>query len=118
MALIMVVDDSEFMRVRLKNLLTEEGHQVIEAGDGHQAVEMYKQYKPDLALMDITMPVMDGIAALKAIQAYDTDSKVVMCSALGQQSMVMEAIKSGAKDFIIKPYQTDKIIATVRKMVG
>lgn len=115
---VLVVDDAQFMRLRLKNLLKEHGYDVIEADNGVKAIESYNIHKPDVVLMDITMPEMDGITALKAIKENDPNAKVIMCSALGQESTVIEAIKSGAKDFIVKPFQPDKILDAVRKQVG
>lgn len=118
MALILVVDDAAFMRMRLKTVLSQEGHQVIEAANGSEAVALYEQHRPDMVMMDITMPEMDGIAALRAIREKDPNAKVVMVSALGQESTVIEAIKSGAKDFIVKPFQPERILQVVAKQVG
>lgn len=118
MAKILLVDDAAFMRMRSAKLLSEHGYEILEAENGQEAVEMYTRHKPDLVLMDITMPVMDGIAALKEIKRRDSNAKVVMVSALGQQNMVIEAIKSGARDFIVKPFEPQKILATVRKFIG
>lgn len=117
MSLVLVVDDASFMRMRLKRILTESGYQVIEAEDGSVAVQMYESRKPDVVLMDITMPEMDGITALKHVLEKDPDAKVVMCTALGQKSMVMEAVKSGAKDFIVKPFEPEQVLATVKKQL-
>ncbi|HLS90692.1 MAG TPA: response regulator [Limnochordia bacterium] len=118
MALVLVVDDAAFMRMRLKNVLVQDGHEVIEAGNGVEAIEMYRQHRPDLVMMDITMPEMDGITALKKILQDDPSAKIVICSALGQESTVIEAIKSGAKDFIVKPFQPERILDAVKKQVG
>ena len=115
---VLVVDDAQFMRIRVRNLLEEQGYEVIEAKDGAEAVKFYAIHHPDLVLMDITMPVMDGLTALKAIREQYPDAKIVMCSALGQESTVIQAIKAGAKDFIVKPFQPEKILAAVRKQVG
>lgn len=115
MAKILIVDDAAFMRMRLSKLLTENGYEVIEAEHGQDGVEKYEKEKPDLVLMDITMPVMDGISAVKEIKARDPNAVVVMCSAIGQRSMVLEAVKAGAKDFIVKPYDPEKILATVKR---
>lgn len=115
---ILLVDDAAFMRMRCAKLLTENGYEVGEAENGQEAIQKYQTYRPDLVLMDITMPVMDGITATREIKALDTGAKVVMVSALGQQTMVIEAIKAGAKDFVVKPFEPDKILATVRKFVG
>ncbi|MBU7005340.1 response regulator [Phosphitispora fastidiosa] len=118
MATVLVVDDAAFMRMRVAKLLKENGYNVEEAENGQVAVEKYAQIKPDMVLMDITMPVMDGLAALAEITRYDPGAKIVMCSALGQQNTVMAAIKAGAKDFIVKPYQPDKIISSIKRFVG
>lgn len=115
---VLVVDDAAFMRMMLKDILTKAGHNVIEASDGKEAVSLYKDNKPDLVTMDITMPEMDGIQALKEIVAFDSDAKIIMCSAMGQQSMVVESIKSGAKDFVVKPFQQDRVVETVAKVIG
>lgn len=118
MARVLVVDDAQFMRVRLRKLLEQDGHEVFEAANGVEAVEAYETIRPDLVFMDITMPEMDGITALKAIREKDAGAKVVMCSSLGQKSAVLEALKAGAKDFIVKPFDPQKILAAVKKQVG
>jgi len=115
---ILLVDDAAFMRMRCAKLLGENGFEVNEAENGQEALNKYQSWKPDLVLMDITMPVMDGIAACKEIKAVDPNAKVVMVSALGQQTMVIEAIKAGAKDFVVKPFEPDKILSTVRKFLA
>ncbi len=116
---IMLVDDAAFMRMTIKNCLTKAGYtELIEAGDGQQAVETYEKENPDLVIMDITMPNMDGIQALQAIKAKDPKAKVVMCSAMGQEAMVVEAIQLGALDFIVKPFKPDRILQTVTKVLG
>ncbi len=115
---ILLVDDAAFMRMRCAKLLTENGYEVAEAENGAEAVAKYGELKPDLVLMDITMPVMDGIQAVREIKGGDPAAKVVMVSALGQQTMVMEAIKAGAKDFVVKPFQPDKILDTVKRHAG
>lgn len=117
MAKILLVDDAAFMRMRCAKLLTEHGYEVDEAENGQEAVNKYQQYRPDVVLMDITMPVMDGISATREIKGLDPNAKVVMVSALGQQTMVIEAIKAGAKDFVVKPFEPDKILTTVKKFV-
>ena len=115
---IMVVDDAGFMRKMVQTHLTKAGYSdFVEGEDGQKAVELYKELKPDLVIMDITMPNMDGIEALRNIKAFDADAKVVMCSAMGQEAMVMEAIKLGALDFIVKPFKADRIIPTVNKVL-
>jgi two-component system chemotaxis response regulator CheY len=118
MAKVLLVDDAAFMRMRCAKLLTENGYSVDEAENGQEAVDKYLAIKPDLVLMDITMPVMDGLTAVAEIKKIDPEAKIVMCSALGQQSTVLTAIKAGAKDFIIKPYQPEKILATIKRFVG
>ncbi len=118
MAKIMVVDDAAFMRMRCTKLLTEMGHDVSEAANGVEAVEKYQESKPDGVLLDITMPEMDGIATLKKLMEIDPAAKVAMCTAMGQQSMVIDALKSGAKDFVIKPFDADRVRAAVQKLVG
>lgn len=119
MAKIMVVDDAAFMRMMLKDILTKGGHEVIgEAENGLKAVDRYKELAPELVLMDITMPEMDGIGAVKQIKAIDPNAKIIMCSAMGQQAMVLESIQAGARDFIVKPFQADRIIEAVSKAVG
>lgn len=115
---ILLVDDAAFMRMRSAKLLTEHGYEVAEAENGQEAVTKYQSWGPDLVLMDITMPVMDGITATREIRSLDPGAKVVMVSALGQQTMVIEAIKAGARDFVVKPFEPEKILATVRKFVG
>ncbi|AEF17352.1 MULTISPECIES: response regulator [Thermoanaerobacterium] len=118
MSKIMIVDDAAFMRMMIKDIITKNNlGTVIEAEDGSVAVEKYNQEKPDLVLMDITMPEMDGIQAVKQIVKKDPNAKVVMCSAMGQQAMVIEAIQAGAKDFIVKPFQPDRVIEAVKKML-
>lgn len=116
---ILICDDAAFMRMMIKDILTKNGYSVVgEAENGAKAVEKYQELKPDLVLMDITMPEMDGIQALKAIKAADPSATVIMCSAMGQQAMVIESIQSGAKDFIVKPFQQDRVLEAVRKVVG
>jgi len=114
-AKVLVVDDAMFMRTKASRLLTQEGYQVVEAADGAEAVRKYKAERPDLVLMDITMPVMGGIESLKAIKAEDEAARVIVVTALGQRSMVLEAIRAGAKDFVVKPFQPEKLMEAVRK---
>ena len=107
------------MRMMIKNVLTKGGYNVVgEAENGAKAVEKYKELSPDLVLMDITMPEMDGIQALKEIKKIDGGAKVIMCSAMGQQAMVVESIQAGAKDFIVKPFQEDRVLEAVKKVIG
>lgn len=116
---VLVVDDAAFMRMMLKDILNKNGFEVVgEAENGQQAVEKYKEVKPDVTTMDITMPEMDGISAVKQIKALDPGAKVVMCSAMGQQAMVIEAIQAGAKDFIVKPFQPERVVEALRKVLG
>lgn len=114
MAKILLVDDAAFMRMRCAKLLTAEGHEVGEAGNGFEALAKYNEIHPDLVLMDITMPEMDGIAATWELKKQHPSAVIIMVSALGQQSMVMEAIKAGARDFVVKPYEPDRILSAVR----
>ncbi|WP_079914553.1 response regulator [Paenibacillus sp. 32352] len=119
MAKILVVDDAAFMRMVLKNMLTEEGHEVIaEAANGVEAVQAYTSLRPDLVTMDITMPELDGVGALKEIRKVDSGAKIIMCSAMGQKAMVVEAITAGAKDFIVKPFQKERVMESVHKVLG
>lgn len=116
---VLIVDDAAFMRMMIKDILQKNGFEVVgEASNGVEAVNLYKKERPDVVTMDITMPDMDGIEAVKEIRSFDTDAKIIMCSAMGQQSMVMDAIKSGAKDFIVKPFQADRVLEAIRKVVG
>lgn len=116
---ILICDDAAFMRMMIKDILTKNGYNIAgEAENGLKAVEKYNETKPDLVLMDITMPEMDGIQALKQIKATDPSACVIMCSAMGQQAMVIEAIQSGAKDFIVKPFQAERVLEAVKKVVG
>ena len=116
---ILICDDAAFMRMMIKDILTKNGYNIVgEAENGAKAVEKYAELKPDLVLMDITMPEMDGIEALKKIKAADANASIIMCSAMGQQAMVIESIQSGAKDFIVKPFQADRVLEAVQKVVG
>ena len=118
-ARVLVVDDAAFMRMMVKDILTKNGYEVVgEAENGMKAVEKYKDLHPDLTTMDITMPEMDGSSAVKAIRKIDPNAKIVMCSAMGQQAMVIEAIQAGARDFIVKPFQADRVLEAVKKAIG
>lgn len=117
MAKILIADDAAFMRMRSSALLKELGHEVVEAEDGAQAVERFKQTSPDAVLLDITMPVMDGLDALREIMAIDPNAKVAMVTAMGQQQVIMEAIKAGAKDFVVKPFDADRLEEALWKLV-
>ena len=119
MARILVVDDAAFMRKMVTDALTKGGHEVIgEAGNGTEAVQQYQTLKPDLTTLDITMPEKDGLSALREIIALDPAARVVMCSALGQESKVLESIKLGAKDFVVKPFQADRVLGAVEKALA
>ncbi len=116
---ILIVDDAAFMRMMIKDTLKKNGYEnLIEAADGELAVQAYKAEKPDLVIMDITMPNKNGLEALKEIKEFDSSAKIVMCSAMGQESMVVEAIRSGAKDFIVKPFKADRVLKTVQGIIG
>lgn len=119
MANILIVDDAAFMRMMIKDILSKNGFTVIgEAENGIKAVEKYKELNPDLVIMDITMPEMDGIQAVRQIKSINSGAKIIMCSAMGQQAMVIESIQAGARDFIVKPFQAERVIEAVRKVVG
>ena len=116
---VLIVDDAAFMRMMLRDILTKNGYEVIgEAENGAVAVEKYMDLKPDLVTMDITMPEMDGIAAVKAIRSFDSAARIIMCSAMGQQAMVIDAIQAGAKDFVVKPFQPERVIEAVSKALS
>lgn len=113
---VLVVDDAAFMRMMIKDILKKGGYEVVgEAEDGLKAIEKYKELKPDLVTMDITMPEMDGITAVREIKKIDANALIIMCSAMGQQAMVIDAIQAGAKDFVVKPFQPDRVLEAVRK---
>ncbi|BBB93174.1 MAG TPA: response regulator [Methylomusa anaerophila] len=116
---VLIVDDAAFMRMMIKDILSKNGYEIAgEAENGLKAVEKFQELRPDLTTMDITMPEMDGITAVKQIKNIDANAKIIMCSAMGQQAMVIEAIQSGARDFIVKPFQPDRVLEAVRKAVG
>ena len=118
-ARIMLADDLAFIKMVEKDALEKMGYKVVcDAKDGVEAVKLYQEMKPDVVIMDITMPKMDGLNALKAIMQYDHGAKVIMCSALGQQKLIVEAIKLGAKDFIVKPFKPERIISALQKVLG
>lgn len=116
---ILIVDDAAFMRMMIKDTLKKNGYEnIVEAADGELAVQAYKTENPDLVIMDITMPNKNGLEALKEIREMDSNAKIVMCSAMGQESMVVEAIRNGAKDFIVKPFKADRVLKTVQGILG
>lgn len=116
---ILLVDDAAFMRKMIKDTLSKNGYtELFEAVDGADAVAKYDEIGPDLVIMDITMPNMDGLEALKTIRGKDPGASIVMCSAMGQESMVMDAVRSGAKDFIVKPFKADRVLKTVTSILG
>ena len=119
MARVLIVDDAAFMRMMLKDILIKNGLEVVgEAVNGADAIEKFQELQPDIVTMDITMPEMDGITAVKEIRASPPQAKIIMCSAMGQQPMVLEAIQAGAKDFIVKPFQADRVIDSINKVLG
>lgn len=119
MAKVMICDDAAFMRMMIKDILVKNGYEIAaEAENGLKAVEQYPEAKPDLVLMDITMPEVDGIEAVRRIKTLDSNANIIMCSAMGQQAMVIEAIQAGAKDFIVKPFKADRVLEAVRKVIG
>jgi two-component system chemotaxis response regulator CheY len=118
MAKVLVVDDAAFMRVRAAKVLMDNGHEVQQAENGVEAVRMYAEWRPDAVLMDITMPEMDGLEALKEIRKIDPAAKVAMVTAMGQQAIVMEALKAGAKDFVLKPFQPDRVLGALQKLLA
>lgn len=114
---ILIADDAAIMRAMIKNILTDNGFEVVgEAADGQQAVDMYLELKPDIMTMDIVMPKLDGVNAVKTILGQDPTAKIVMCSSLGQQQMVVDAIRAGAKAFITKPFEPPKLLETVTRL--
>jgi len=116
---ILLVDDAAFTRMLLKDILVKNGYEIVgEAENGHKAIEQYAKLKPALTILDITMPEMDGINAAKGIKEIDPDALIIMCSAMGQQAMVVKSIQVGARDFIVKPFEAERVIATVKKFIG
>jgi len=116
---VLVVDDAAFMRMMIKDILSKNGYSVVgEAENGAVAIEKYRELKPDLVTMDITMPEMDGISAVKEIKKIEPAAKIIMCSAMGQQAMVIDAIQAGAKDFVVKPFQPERVLEAVSKALG
>jgi two-component system chemotaxis response regulator CheY len=117
MATILIVDDAAFMRMRCGRMLMDHGYSVLEAENGRDAIMQYQEHRPDAVLMDITMPELDGLGALKAIRALDPQAKVAMVTAIGQQHVVLEAVQAGAKDFVVKPFQPERVLAAVQKLL-
>lgn len=113
---VLIVDDAAFMRLNLKNILKDKYEIVGEAENGQQAVEMYQELRPDFVTMDITMPVMDGLEAIKAIKEIDPGANIIVCSAMGQQKMIIKAIEAGAKDFIVKPFKDQRVLEAIEKL--
>jgi two-component system chemotaxis response regulator CheY len=119
MARVLVVDDAAFMRKMVSDALVRGGHDVVgEAGNGFEALDRFQELRPDLTTLDITMPEKDGLTALREIISIDPSAKVIMCSALGQESKVLESIKLGAKDFVVKPFQPDRVLDAVAKALA
>jgi two-component system chemotaxis response regulator CheY len=116
---VLITDDAMFMRMTLRNILTQNGFEIAgEAASGREAVELFRQTSPDIVTMDITMPEMDGITALKEIRKIDPAAVVIMCTAMGQKNLVVEAIQAGAKDFIVKPFQPARVVESLQKFGG
>jgi len=114
---VLITDDTAFMRMTLKNVLEKNDYKVVaEAANGEEALQKYKDLKPDLVTMDITMPKMDGITAIKEIMAFDPNANIIVCSAMGQKPMVIEALEAGAKDFLVKPFQADRVVEALTKL--
>lgn len=114
---VMITDDTAFMRMTLRNVIEKNGYNVIgEAGDGEEAVALYRELRPDMVTMDITMPKMDGITAIKEIMKFDPEAKIIVCSAMGQKPMVIEALNAGAKDFLVKPFESERVVESLRKI--
>jgi two-component system chemotaxis response regulator CheY len=119
MATVLIVDDAAFMRMVLKKILSENNYEVVgEAETGAVGIQQYKALKPDVVTMDITMPDMDGITALNEIKKINPSAKVIMCSAMGQQAMIVDAIRAGASDFIVKPFQEERVLESLHRILG
>lgn len=114
---VLIVDDATFMRAMLKNILKKNDYVIAgEACNGQEAFEKYKELQPDIVTMDITMPEVDGITAVRMIKEYDKNAKIIMCSAMGQQSMVIESLRAGAKDFVVKPFVEEQVVCAIKKI--
>ena len=119
MARVLVVDDAAFMRKMLSDTLVKAGHEVVgQAANGQEGVDQFRALRPDLTTLDITMPEVDGLSALRQILSFDPTARVIMCSALGQESKVLESVKSGAKDFIVKPFNADRVVEAVARALA
>lgn len=119
MAKVLIVDDAAFMRMMLRNILTSNGFEVVgEADNGAKAVQQYRELQPNIVTMDITMPDMDGISAVQQIKSVDPKAKIIMCSAMGQQAMVLDAVKAGASDFIVKPFQPERVLEAIGRVLA
>ena len=119
MARVLIVDDASFMRMTIRQMLEKDGHETVgEAGDGIEAVRKFIEVKPDVVLLDITMPEMNGVEALKRIKELEPTAKVIICSAMGQQAIVAQAIQAGSKDFIVKPFEAERLIAAVNRVMN
>ena len=119
MARVLVVDDAAFMRKMLSDTLVKAGHEVVgQAANGQEGVDQFRALRPDLTTLDITMPEVDGLSALRQILSFDPTARVIMCSALGQESKVLESVKSGAKDFIVKPFNADRVVEAVSRALA
>jgi two-component system chemotaxis response regulator CheY len=115
---VLIADDLKFIKLVLRDLIEKAGFRVVgEASDGEEAVELYKDKRPDVVLMDITMPKVDGLAAMKRILKFDPKANIIMCSALGQQSLIVQALQLGAKDFIVKPFREERVIAAIKTIL-
>ncbi|NLC08053.1 MAG: response regulator [Syntrophomonadaceae bacterium] len=116
---ILVVDDAAFMRMMIKDILTKNGYTIVgEAENGLVAIERFLELRPDLVTMDITMPELDGISAVREIKKIDPQAKIIICSAMGQQAMVIDAIQAGARDFVVKPFQPERVLEAIGKALG
>ncbi|WP_461365633.1 response regulator [Candidatus Darwinibacter acetoxidans] len=114
---VLIADDTAFMRMTLRNVIEKNGYQVVgEAADGEEAIALYRELQPDLVTMDITMPKIDGITAIKEIMRIDPQAKIIVCSAMGQKPMVIEALSAGAKDFLVKPFDAERVVESLRKI--